>query len=289
MGSEPTTQRTAVVTGGAKGIGRAVSEHLASSGWNLVLCGRDRAALDEVGARIRSRYRVAVDGVAIDLSQTDAVGALFSRWGRPEVLPLAMVCGAADYGVMGPLEGVDFLAWKRSFDLNFFSVAEMIQRYVRIALCGAPVPRRSIVVMAGAGLGAPQVAGSVSAYSCAKAALNRLVEVVHEEVHARGIDINCVLPGLVNTGMVDQAVAAGPGLGALYEASLKARGGGGTPPEVAAEMIAHLLSDACSGVSGRLLSAKWDRRALASPAPVAGDPHLFRLRRIDNDLFGKLK
>jgi len=289
MSSAPTVQRTAIVTGGAKGIGRAVSEHLAASGWHVVLCGRDRAALDAAASQIRSRHGVEVLGVPLDLSQPGAVAELFSRWSRPEELPLAMVCGAADYGILGPLEGVDFTAWKRSFDLNFFSVAEMLQRYLQVALRGAPAPRRRVVVMCGAGLGAAQVAGGVSAYSCAKSALNRLVEVVHEEVHARGIDVNCVLPGLVNTGIVDQAIAAGPALGELYQASLKARGGGGTAPEVAAETIAHLLGDACNGVSGRLISAKWDRRALGSPAAVQSDPDLFRLRRIDNDLYGKLK
>lgn len=289
MGSPANSRRTALVTGGAKGIGRSVSEHLAASGWHLVICGRDRAALDATAAQIRSRHGVDVEAIALDLSSPDGVSSLFSRWRRPEQLPLAMVCGAADYGVLGPLDAVDFAAWKRSFDLNFFSVAEMVQRFVRMALQGAPAPRRRIVVMCGAGLGSAQVAGGVSAYSCAKAALNRLVEVVHEEVHARGIDINCVLPGLVNTGMVDQAITAGPELGTLYQASLKTRQGGGTPPEVAAETIAHLLGDQCSGLSGRLLSAKWDRRALGSPATVAGDPDLFRLRRIDNDLFGKIK
>ncbi len=289
MGSPSTSRRTALVTGGAKGIGRSVSERLAGSGWHLVICGRDRAALEEAAGQIRSRHAVDVEAIGLDLSRPEGVPALFSRWTGPEELPLAMVCGAADYGVLGPLEVVDFAAWKRSFDLNFFSVAEMLQRFVRIALQGPSSPRRRIAVMCGAGLGSAQISGGVSAYSCAKAALNRLVEVVHEEVHARGIDINCVLPGLVNTGMVDQAIAAGPGLGALYEASLETRGGGGTPPEVAAEMIAHLFDDGCSGVSGRLVSAKWDRKALGSPATVAADPDLFRLRRIDNELFGKIK
>jgi NAD(P)-dependent dehydrogenase (short-subunit alcohol dehydrogenase family) len=289
MSSPSNSRRTALVTGGAKGIGRSVSEHLAASSWHLVICGRDRAALEETAVQIQSRHGVGVDAVAVDLSRPDGVPSLFSRWNRPEDLPIAMVCGAADYGVLGPLDAVDFAAWKRSFDLNFFSVAEMIQRFVRMALQGPSSPRRRIVVMCGAGLGSSQVSGGVSAYSCAKAALNRLVEVVHEEVRGRGIDINCVLPGLVNTGMVDQAIAAGPGLGALYEASLKTRGGAGTPPELAAEMITRLLADECSGVSGRLLSAKWDRRALGAPGAVAGNPDLFRLRRIDNKLFGKIK
>lgn len=283
----PRARRTAIVTGGAKGIGRAVSERLAADGWDLLLCGRDRVALDEVTALVRSGHGVRVEGIPIDLSRPGAVGDLFSRWTTPEDLPLAMVCGAADYGVLGPLASVDFPAWRRSFDLNFFSVAEMIQRFVQVALNGAPSPRRRIVVMAGAGLGGGQVAGGISAYSCAKAALNRLVEVVHEEVHGSGVDVNCVLPGLVDTGIVDQAIAAGPALGAIYEASVKARAGGGTPPEVPADLVAHLLSDACSGLSGRLLSARWDRRALDSPGSVEADSDLFRLRRIDGVLFAR--
>ncbi len=279
--------RTAIVTGGAKGIGKAVSAHLAAAGWDLVVCGRDRGALDALAEELGRAHGVRVEPVALDLSQAGAGASLFSRWGSPEALPLALVCGAADYGVLGPLEAVDLEAWKLSFDLNFFSVAELLQRYVRIAAAGPAAPRRRVVVMGGAGLGAPQVSAGVSAYSCAKAALHRLVEVVHEEVNARGIDVNCVLPGLVDTGIVDQVLAAGPRLGAIYEASRKAREGGGTPAAVPAEFIAHLVSDACAGVSGRLLSARWDRAALDAPAAVRADPDLFRLRRIDEVLYGK--
>jgi NAD(P)-dependent dehydrogenase (short-subunit alcohol dehydrogenase family) len=226
-----------------------------------------------------------VTPIRLDLSRPGASAELFERWGSPGELPLAMVCGAADYGVLGPLESVDFAAWKRSFDLNFFGIAELVQRYVRLSVQGDPLPRRRIAVICGAGLGAAPVSGGVSAYSCSKAALNRLVEVVHEEVHTRGIDINGVLPGLVNTGIVDQAIAAGPALGALYDASVKARAGGGVPAEVPGRFVARLLDEDCAGLSGRLLSARWDLRALESPGTVESDPDLYRLRRVDDELF----
>ena len=281
--------RSAIVTGGAKGIGRAVSDHLASLGWDLWICGRDRGALAKAAEEIQGRHPVTVRTVSVDLSEPGAVASLFAPVGQPEDLPLAMVLGAADYGVFGPLASVDFAAWRRSFDLNFFSVAEILHRYLAVASKGSALPRRRIVVMGGGGLGGAQVSGAISSYSCAKAAVNRLGEVVHEESNAKGIDINCVLPGLVNTGMVDAAIAAGPALGAIYEASLKTKTSGGTPPETAAEFIGHLLSDECAGVSGRLFSARWDRKALAQPGTVSAEPDLFRLRRIDNELFGKRK
>jgi hypothetical protein len=89
--------------------------------------------------------------------------------------------------------------------------------------------------------------------------------------------------------MVDTAIAAGPKLGPLYEASLKAKAGAGTPPETAGEFVSQLLAEGSAGLSGRLFSVKWDRAALAAPDEVRADPDLFRLRRIDRDLFGKLK
>lgn len=282
--------RTAIVTGGAKGIGRAISARLAASGWSLVVCGRDDRALSQAAAELRARHGVEVEAVTLDLSRPGSVEALFARWGGPGELPAAMICNASDYGVLGPLGEVDFATWKQSFDLNFFAVAEMIHRYVGIARAGGPGTHRRIVVMGGGGLGGAQVSGGISAYSCAKAALNRLVEVIHEEVRALGIDVNCVLPGLVATGIVDQAIAAGPEkLGPLYHASLKARQEGGTSPDLVADLIADLLRDESRGLSGRLLSARWDRDAIRSPAMVIEDPDLFRLRRVDRELFGKLK
>jgi len=288
MDERTIAERTALVTGGAKGIGRSVSEHLAAAGWHLVLCGRDGAALLRAQGEIEARHPVRVATVALDLSEPTAASELFARFGGPQELPAAMVCAAADYGVLGPLAQVDFARFKRSFDLNFFSVAELVQRYLRMALSGGPSPRRRIALFGGGGLGSAQVPPGASAYQSAKAALYRLVEVVHEEVHARGIEVNCVLPGLVDSGMADQALAAGPGLGEVYEAARKARAGGGTSPELVAALIVRLFSDACAGVSGRLLSARFDGAALETPGAVLQDPHRFRLRRIDQVLFGKL-
>ncbi len=272
-----------LVTGGAKGIGRAISTKLASSGWKVTICGRDRTSFEELG-------RQGIEALAVDLRSPAAIDVLARDW-EEHGLPIALVCNAGSYGELGKLESVDIDAWQKSFDLNFFSVARLVQRYAQLALV-APLPpgtRRKILVQSGSGLGSAKVWPAISAYSCAKAALYQLVAVLHEELFERGFDINCLAPGAVHTGITEQATRAGAAaLQGLYDLSLKVQQGKGEAPDLAAAMTAHLLSPACDRVSGRLVSAKWDKLLFETPSDVAEDGDLYRLRRIDNQLYRKV-
>src|SRR5215471_17260487 len=87
--------RTALVTGGAKGIGRAISEKLAAAGWHLWLCGRDQRALDQAAGEIGGRHSVEVQTTVVDLSQEGGAQKVLAPFGDARDLPLAMVCGAA--------------------------------------------------------------------------------------------------------------------------------------------------------------------------------------------------
>lgn len=279
--------KVAVITGGAKGIGKVLAGAVANSGWDVVLVGRDERALSSFASELHNETGRRARWVALDLAQPGAAARLLDVALADGPLPDALVCNAGDYGILGPLAQVDFAAWKASFDLNFFASAELVARYVEAALAAAPgVRRRKIVVIGGSGLGGARVWPAISAYACGKAALYRLVEVVHEEVSSRGIDINCLAPGAVKTGITEQAIAAGEtAIGSLYRASLDVRDGGGDSPHFVAEAIAALLDPACDGLSGRLISAKWDRELLARPEAVRSDPDLLRLRRIDDTLY----
>jgi short-subunit dehydrogenase len=283
-----------LITGGAKGIGLSISEKLAQEGWDLFLCGREKETLQKVSQSLQSKYKVQVQWASLDLGQENPIETLFSLCPSPT----AMVCNASNYGELGFLGDVDFKRWKASFDLNFFSIAEMIHTFIRQNRKTNPSPagevRKKIVVMSGGGLGGSRIWPGASAYSVAKAALYRLVEVVHQEVHdpiEQGfpIDINCVAPGAVKTGMTEQAVNAGKKtLQTLYDEQLKVYQEGGDSPKLAAEMVAFLLSLCGDGISGRLLSAKWDLAKLKNPSAreqLKEDRNLFCLRRIDQELF----
>ncbi len=279
---------TALITGGAKGIGRSIAEAVARSGWNIALCGRDREALSRFAVETERETGRPVKFEVVDLSTTGS-GAPALAAATPEGrVADALICNAGDYGVLGPLAQVEFGAWKKSFDLNFFAVAELVGEYLKAVRASAPRGRKKIVILGGSGLGGAKVWPGISAYACAKAALYRLVEVVHEEVHSHGVDINCLAPGAVKTGITEQAVAAGvDAIGALHRASVDVRDHGGDSPVFVADAVVALLSSSCDGLSGRLISAKWDREILKDPAKTIDDPDLLRLRRIDDALFAR--
>ena len=181
--------------------------------------------------------------------------------------PDAIVCNAGDYGALGPLVDVDLTAWRKSFDLNFFAIVEMVQAYLRLVREKSLAGRPKIVLVGGAGIGGPKVMRGISAYSCAKAALCDLAETVSFEEPS--VDINVLAPGAVDTGITKQAKQAG-----IISPQ---------PAEDAAERIGRtivrLLSPELDGVSGRLVSARWDEECLARPQQILDDPHVLRLRR----------
>lgn len=281
-----------LITGGAKGIGKSVSMRLVADGYSLVCVGRDAVALEElkreasrVAAGLNSLARV--ETLVADLAEAGVGERVFKEiQNRGLPLPEALVSNAGDYGVLGPIQSADLKAWKKSFDLNFFSSVELVQSFVQAWEGKGQAGRKKVILMSGGGLGGSQVWPGIAGYACAKAALYRFMEVVHEEIHPLGFDVNCVAPGAVKTGITDQAERAGAEkLGKLYDATLQVKSKGGDSPELAAELIARLIGPECDGLSGRLLSAKWDRGLLGQSAEISRDKDLLRLRRIDNELF----
>ena len=254
--------KTVLVTGGAKGVGLILSRALTQDGWHVTACGRTRQTLVEgVHAYVRA-----------DLLLAGAAKSLL----RNMPLPDALICNAGNYGTLGAFVDLDFAKWRASLELNFFAVAEMVQEYVRLVHLDGNGTRRKIVIVGGAGIGGTKTVKGMSAYSCAKAALVDFVESIALE--EAGVDINVLAPGAVVTGITEQARAAG--LSTETKDSVETR-------ELIGKTIVRLLSPALDGLSGRLVSARWDLDRLAElevAGPEAGTDR-WRLRRIDDELF----
>jgi 3-oxoacyl-[acyl-carrier protein] reductase len=275
-----------VVTGAGRGIGRHIAETFASEGANLALCARSGGEVAEVGASIEDRFGVRVVTQAVDVSNEPAVAAFAglaeARLGGVDVL----VNNAGVYGPVGPLTSVDLVAWVGAVDIDLLGVVHAIRCFVPLMEARG---EGRIVNLAGGGIGGPNQPVNVSAYTCSKAAVVSLTETLARELEPAGIRVNALAPGAISTSLIDTVIEAGPErAGAELHASSVRQREGGDPIGNVGRAALFLASERSGGLTGRLLSAKWDPLE-AIEAELAGggdlDPSRYTLRRIDGVLF----
>jgi NAD(P)-dependent dehydrogenase (short-subunit alcohol dehydrogenase family) len=269
-----------LVTGASRGLGAAIAETLVREGASVLLVARDLQRLEAKAAQLRGLLapgqRVLI--AACDLEDHSAI-ARMAEQALADFPDLgALVSNAGIIGPMGALEENDWAAWQRAIAVNLLGT---------VGLCRALMPhfrqRRDgrIVILSGGGATAPMP--FFSAYAASKAALVRFAETLAAEVAETGITVNAVAPGALDTDMTREVLAAGPhSVGADYQARLRAMvDQPEASPAEAAALCAWLCSAASSGITGRLLSARWDPwRHLPRHAAELAPSDIYTLRRI---------
>lgn len=140
-------------------------------------------------------------------------------------------------------------------------------------------PDPSVIAFSGGGGTAPLP--RYMPYAAAKAALVRVVETLSEE--EPGWTVNAIAPGFVASRMHDVTLAAGPERAGAYHSETIERLRDPTSPDVAAGLVAFLISGESRGITGRLISAPWDPwEDAAWQARLAVHPTLGRTRRVDD-------
>lgn len=176
-----------VVVGGTAGIGLAAAAHLAGAGADVVITGR-RAGGGEIAASAGARF-TAMD-VADDDSVTAGFAAIAGDWGGIDCL----IHNAGIDLAHGPLEDLDLGAFSEVIDVNTLGAVRSVARGV-----GLIGPGGSIVVTSSPA--GTVTAPGMAAYSASKAALDMLVKAWALELGPRGVRVNAVLPGIVESEM----------------------------------------------------------------------------------------
>jgi 3-oxoacyl-[acyl-carrier protein] reductase len=231
--------KRAVVTGGSKGIGRAIAETFAAEGADVSVCARNADELAVAVAALKSRC-VRAFGRTIDVADPTALGA----WIASSAADLggidALVCNVSALAVGDTAE-----TWERTFRTD-------MMHSVNAVAAAVPFLEQStsgsiVLISSVSGFEVDFAAGS---YGAMKAALIHYAKGLSRQLVARGIRVNCVSPG--NTyfdGGIWQTIQKN--MPDLYNSTLKVNPTGrfGTPAEVANGVV-FLSSPAASRISG---------------------------------------
>ncbi len=270
------TARRAVVTGGSRGIGRAVAGALAERGWRVMLVARDAGVLE------RARGELAGEGheaVALDVADEGSWLELAGRFDEVD----GLVCAAGVLDPVGPIGSYRTADFRRTLEVN------VVGTLLAIEACLPALRARGGAIATFSGGGATAPLPRFDAYAASKAAVARLSENIAVELQPDGVRVNCIAPGFVATDMHRATLAAGPELTGedYYERTRAELERGGVPASEAAELACLLLErDPEVEFTGRLISAQWDPwRDPSFHRRLLQEPDLATIRRIDDVFF----
>lgn len=243
--------RHALITGAGTGIGRAIAQRLAASGYAVSLAGRRAAPLQEVAGGIEGDSLVLADFDVTDADSVEAgVTTAITRFGD-----IAVLVNCAGQAPSAPFERTSREIWDQALGVNLtgaFVVTQAALASVKRAGQG-----RIINIASTAGLvGYPYV----SAYCAAKHGLVGLTRALALELAATDVTVNAVCPGFTETPLLDRAVETimdKTGRSAEHARKALARGnpqGRLVTPDEVADTVAWLAGAGASAMTGQAIA-----------------------------------
>ncbi|MCV0425349.1 MAG: SDR family oxidoreductase [Roseibium sp.] len=246
------SQKVALITGAARGIGLATSKLMLNRGWKVAMLDRDSEELALASNGLEGAIPFVCD-VSVPEQVQETVPALLTAFGR-----LDAVVNNAGVAEFGPIEETDFAGWRRVMETNLDGVFLVSQ-----ATISALKETRGSIVNIGSISGLRASTLRV-AYGTSKAAVIQLTKQQAAELGEFGVRSNCVCPGPVRTKLA-MAVHSAEIVDAYHDAIPLNRYG--SEMEIA-EVIAFLCSDQASYVTGQVIASDggFDSTGIGLPA-----------------------
>ncbi|GAC57813.1 putative oxidoreductase [Gordonia hirsuta DSM 44140 = NBRC 16056] len=193
-----TERKAALITGGSRGIGAAIAERFAQSGWDLTISARGLDALEETAARLRS-IGGRVEVVPADMTDEDAITALVAAhnaaFGRCDALVVN-----AGMGVMGAVADFPVRRFDKLYQVNVRAPFLLMQGMLPTlrATAGDSGAAKVIAISSITGV-YPEP--NLTAYGATKAALASMCETFNLEESTNGVSATSICPGYVDTDM----------------------------------------------------------------------------------------
>jgi NAD(P)-dependent dehydrogenase (short-subunit alcohol dehydrogenase family) len=185
-------EAAAVVTGGSKGMGRAVADILAADGARVAVMARGRDALDETVTALTASGSPDAVGISVDMTDPASIDAGFrqvqDRWGELNILVHTIGPGAARF------EDLDDSGWDAAFDLGMMSAVRSVRSALPM-LRGADWGR--VVIFSAHSI--KRQSPNLVAYTASKAAVTSIAKNLAKSLAPDGILVNAVCPGSIVT------------------------------------------------------------------------------------------
>jgi len=236
-GGQELSGKVALITGGSRGIGKAIASAYASQGAQIFICARGENDLERTVTQIRNAGG-KIAGLAGDIGKPEdaqrIVAVAVDRYGKIDVL----VNNASLLGPRVTIASYPVSDWEAVMRVNLTGVFLLTQQVLQVMI----PQRQGAIINVSSGVGR---AGKArwGAYACSKAGLEGLTEVLADELKDSGIRVNSVNPAATRTAMRAEAYPDEDPL------SLPA-------PEEIMPIFLYLASDESVGVTGKALEAR---------------------------------
>ena len=246
------TTPVVLITGGLTGIGRAAAVEFAKGGARVVVSGRRAAEGEAVAAELRDLGAEA-EFIQADIRREDDVRNLVdqavARFGRLDIA----VNNAGTEGARGAVTDQTAESYAATFDTNVLGIVLSLKHEARVMTAQGA----GSIVNISSTYGHEGAAGA-SIYAASKHAVEGLTKSAALELASKGVRVNAVAPGPIDTGMLDRFTGGGEGKANLRSAVPLGRIG---RPEEPARAIVFIASDASGFTTGHVLNVDGGKTA----------------------------